>query len=182
MKGWKPYYIHAEFADGTDHNEEWNPSDYGIAFLYLKRPSCRTCRYKAKDTEFGLQSDMTVGDFHGVNKQSKQYNHWGVSQACVHSKKGEYLALLLPDNRKAKIPYSVIEITNRGLFMAIPQRGNKKRFMEDYLTHSLHYACHSPMVRRANRTTKMKLRIERIIGVIKSPSRILRKLLRVVGS
>ena len=181
LKGWKPYFIHAEYDDGTEHNEEWNPSDYGMAFLYLKRPSCRTCHYKANDKKFGLQSDMTVGDFHGVNKQSKQYNRWGVSQACVQSKKGEYLSSLLPDDRKTEIPYSVIEITNRGLFMAIPQRGNKNRFVTDYLTHSLHYACHSPMVRRANKMTKFKLKLERIWGVLKNPSRILRKIINKNG-
>ncbi len=181
LKGWKPYFIHAEYADGTVYNEEWEQSDYGMAFLYLKRPSCRTCRYKAKDKEFGLQSDMTVGDFHGVNKQSQQYNPWGVSQACVQTDKGEYLASLLPNNRKTEIPYSVIKITNRGLFKAIPQRGNKQRFLEDYMNHSLHYACHSPMVRRANKMTKVQLRIERVMGVLKTPSRILRKMRRVIG-
>ena len=181
LKGWKPYFIHAEYSDGAVYNEVWEQSDYGTAFLYLKRPSCSTCRYKANDKEYGLQSDMTVGDFHGVNKQSKQYNRWGVSQACIQTKKGEYLAFLLPDNRKAEIPYSVIELTNRGLFMAIPQRGNKKRFVEDYLNHSLHYACHSPMVHRANKMTRVQLKIDRVLGVFKNPSRILRKLQKAIG-
>jgi Coenzyme F420-reducing hydrogenase, beta subunit len=66
--GWKPYYIHAEYADGTIHEERWNTSDYGIAFQYLKRPSCLSCRYKSKDNQFGLQSDMTVGDYHALKK------------------------------------------------------------------------------------------------------------------
>ncbi len=176
LKGWKPYYVHAEYVDGAEHNEEWNTSDYGMAFLYLKRPSCTTCRYKAGDTDFGLQSDMTVGDFHGVNKHSKQYNPWGVSQVCVQTDKGDYLASLLPPSTITEIPNTVIEVTNRGLFMAIPQRGNRQKFVDDYLGRSLHYACHSPMVLRTNKRIKLETRLSRIVGVVKNPSKILRRI------
>lgn len=181
LKGWKPYFIHAEYTDGTEYNEEWTPSDYGMAFLYLKRPSCTTCRYKAGDNDFGLQSDMTLGDFHGVNKQSNQYNPWGVSQACVQTDKGEYLASLLPAGKKNEIPYSVIEITNRGLFMAIPQRGNRKRFVDDYLGKSLHEACHSSMVARTNKKIKWTNKLSRFTRVINNPSIILKRIKSVFG-
>lgn len=176
LKGWKPYYIHAEYQDGTEYNEEWSESDYGMAFLYLKRPSCRVCHYKANDFQFGLQSDMTIGDFHGVNKKTKQYNRWGVSQACIQTEKGYYMASLLPKGSLKEIPYSVIEMTNRGLFTAIPQRGNKVRFLNDYLNHSLHYACNSSMVKRTNRIIALNEHLLRLVSVIKSPSKIVNKI------
>lgn len=179
LKGWKPYYIHAEYSDGTEYNEQWNKSDYGVAFLYLKRPSCRTCRYKAEDAQFGLQSDMTVGDFHGVDKNSSQYNPWGVSQGSVQTEKGYYLASLIDVEIEEKaIQYSHIKMTNRGLFVAIPQRGNIKRFVGDYLNHSLHYACHSSMVRRANRMIIVRFQLSRIMRVLKMPSKVIDKLKR----
>ena len=180
LKGWKPYYIHAEYTDGSEYNEKWTPSDYGMAFLFLKRPSCGVCRYKAEDKEFGLQADMIIGDFHGVDINSDQYNCWGVSQGSILTKKGEYLASLIgKDVLLNDIPYSLICKTNQGLFIPIPQRGNRKRFVNDYLIHSLHIASHSPMVKRANRHMAAKAKILRIIRGIKKLSKIMEKLLEI---
>lgn len=177
LKGWKPYYIHVEFSDGAEYNEQWNQSDYGTAFLYLKRPSCRTCRYKAEDSEFGLQSDMTIGDFHGVDRNSSQFNPWGVSQGSIQTEKGCYLTSLIDvDIYKNPIQYSHIKNTNRGLFVAIPQRGNIRRFVADYLNHSLHYACNSSMVRRTNRMIIIQFKLSRIIRGLKTPSKVIDKL------
>ena len=55
----------------------------GTAFLYMKRPSCSICKYKQGNNEFGLQSDITLGDFHSVRKNMPHYNKWGVSQLSI---------------------------------------------------------------------------------------------------
>ena len=171
--GWKPYYIHAEYSDGSSYDEVFSSSDYGIAFLYLKRPSCRTCHYKFGDIEFGLQADLTIGDFHGVDKKSKQYNPWGVSQGSVHTEKGQYLISLLEDEYKlSTIPFDTIKVTNRGLFVAIPQRGNLDVFMRDYLQHGLHYACHSKMVERTNKKMRFYAKMNKIRSIKKIPVKI----------
>ena len=171
--GWKPYYIQANYADGKEFSEVWGPSDYGVAFLYLKRPSCRSCQYKAENKDFGLQADMVAGDFHGVKKDSKQYNNWGVSEGCILTEKGQYLSSLAEGECDlTEIPYSVVRITNRGLFMPIPQRGNKERFVDDYLNHSLHYACHSRMVRITNKWLAFKNKIGRLSSIKHLPAKI----------
>lgn len=171
--GWKPYYIHAEYNDGNSFDEVFSSSDYGIAFLYLKRPSCRTCRYKYGDKEFGLQADLTIGDFHGVDKKSKQYNPWGVSQGSVHTEKGEYLISLLEGEYElSTIPFDTIKVTNRGMFVAIPQRGNLDVFMRDYLQHGLHYACHSKMVERTNKKMRLYAKMKKIRAIKKIPAKI----------
>ena len=116
----------------------------------------------------------------GVDINSDQYNCWGVSQGSILTKKGEYLASLIgKDVLLNDIPYSLICKTNQGLFIPIPQRGNRKRFVNDYLIHSLHIASHSPMVKRANRHMAAKAKILRIIRGIKKLSKIMEKLLEI---
>lgn len=172
-KGWKPYYIQANYADGQEYSEIWKDSDYGTAFQYLKRPSCRTCQYKVENKDYGLQADLVAGDFHGVNKKSKEYSPWGVSEGCILTEKGLYLSSLVENECDLiEIPYSVVRITNRGLFMPIPQRGNKERFVNDYLNHSLHYACHSWMVKTSNMMVFLGDKIKRLRSVKKIPAKI----------
>ena len=120
-----------------------------------------------------MQADLVAGDYHGVNKDSKQYNPWGVSEGCILTDKGQYLSSLAESECElTTIPYSVVRITNRGLFMPIPQRGNKERFVKDYLNHSLNYACHSRMVRITNKWMIVKNKISRLSSVKKLPAKI----------
>ncbi len=182
-KGWKPYYIQVNYADGSEHSEAWNPSDYGTAFLFLKRPSCRTCKYKAENEEFGLQADMVIGDFHGVSKQSKEFNPWGVSQGSVLTDKGKKLTSLISGEYELiEIPYSHIRITNQGLFSPIPQRGNKNRFLKDYLNNSLNYACNSPMVKFTNRWMKIRSQLIRLRSLKKLPKKVKEKIKTLIHS
>ena len=176
--GWKPYYIHAEYADGTTHEERWNTSDYGIAFQYLKRPSCLSCRYKSKDNQFGLQSDMTVGDYHALKKTAKEYSSWGVSQASIQTDKGRLLANLIEgETPLVKIPNDLIRISNRALHQAIPQRGNRNRFINDYLTLGLHNACNSSMVKRTDFFIRLSRKFMRIRAIKNIPN-IIRKMIK----
>lgn len=178
--GWKPYYIFAKFADGSEFSEVWTPSDYGMAFLYLKRPSCQVCKYKAENNDFGLQADMVIGDFHGVSKESKQYNSWGVSQGSILTEKGKFLSSIVQDDYElCEIPYSRIRVTNRGLFMPIPQRGSRKRFLKDYLGHSLHYACHTKHVRYVNKWRVIKGQLSRIRNIGKLPHKLMKRFNRL---
>ncbi len=174
LKGWKPYFIHIEYENGRVWDEQFNQSDYNTAFLYLKRLSCRTCQYKAENSSFGIPGDLVAGDFHAANPQSSQYNKWGVSQGSIMTEKGGYLSsLLFEDYDLPEIPYGVIRSSNRGMYMPIPQRGSYDRFVKDYSSRSLSYACHSGMVKYNNILVEMsffwariKNAAKRIIGGI----------------
>nr|MCR5573668.1 hypothetical protein [Bacteroidaceae bacterium] len=145
----------------------------GMAFLYFKRPSCYICKYKAENKDFGLQADLIIGDFHGVSKKSREYNPWGVSQGSILTEKGKSLVSFIGKGYDLiEIPYRHIKDTNRGLFMPIPERGNRKKFISDYLHHSLHSACHSPMVQFTNKYVKIKDQLLRIRNVDKLPQKI----------
>ena len=168
LKGWKPYFIHIEFENGRIWNEQFNQSDYNTAFLYLKRLSCRTCQYKAENSSFGIPADLVAGDFHAANPQSSQYNKWGVSQGSVMTEKGDFLSSLLRDDYDLpEIPYGVIRSSNRGMYMPIPQRGNYVRFVKDYSTHSLSYACNTRMVKNNDFLVNMSFFVARIKNATK---------------
>lgn len=82
---WKPYYIYAEFEDGSVFKTIFSKSDLGVAFQFFKRPSCYLCRFKKGITA----SDFTIGDFHAASKQFQEYNEKGVSICMINTEKGK---------------------------------------------------------------------------------------------
>lgn len=142
LRGWKPYYIHAEYKSGKPYNKEFGVSDYGIAFQYLKRPSCSTCNYKYGNKEFGIVSDMIIGDFHAVTRDMPHYNLMGVSEACVMTEQGEKLVAILKDTCFVEsIPLEKVLTGNRALYESIPERKEKRLFVATYKEKGLHKAC-----------------------------------------
>lgn len=147
VKGWKPYYIKVKFKNGKLFQNPFEETVYGIAFQYLKRPSCSVCRYKTKDSAFGLISDLTLGDFHSVSPNSVIYNSWGVSQASIQSEKGRYLLGLISKSCVIdEIPSKTILSSNEAFHKAIPQKEKRGQFASAYISHSLKYACYQPSV------------------------------------
>lgn len=57
-KGWKPYFIKAEFNNNSNFIEEFHKSTYGIAFRELKRPSCGECPFKLNYEESTINADL----------------------------------------------------------------------------------------------------------------------------
>lgn len=97
--GWKPYYIKAVFDSNLKQTpstfiEVFHPSSYGIAFSFLKRPSCKKCNFKLGNRKAGLQADITIGDFHYISSKWDAWNKWGSSVAYIHSCKGQELCTL----------------------------------------------------------------------------------------
>lgn len=147
QKGWKPYYILAETKNGDVFKQLFKGSSYDTAFLYMKRPSCSTCRYKYGDEDFGLMSDITLGDFHSVRNNMPHYNPWGVSQLSIQSEKGQFLLELIRDNCKVEyIPKELIENGNIAFLKPIPMNSKRQKFVNAYMNHSLDYASHLPMI------------------------------------
>lgn len=140
--GWKPYFINATFANGKHYRRQFDFSDYGIAFQYMKRPSCSVCQYKYGNKLFGTIADVTIGDYHSAQKGTFEYNKWGVSQACTHTEKGGELIFLLNENCTLfDIPKSKLAHSNRAFFSCIPQKPERNLFVSILKKTSLHRAC-----------------------------------------
>lgn len=147
LKGWKPYYIKADFINGRNYLKRFDKTTYGMAFQYLKRPSCHVCKYKSKNKDFGLISDLIVGDYHTARPGMSHYNSWGVSQASALTEKGEYLIGLISECCTLdKIPMEIILNSNIALHQPVSPKKGRKKFANAYSSHSLTYACRIPSI------------------------------------
>lgn len=86
--GWRTYSM--ELAAGRKKYSKIVTEDPYLK-LFRKnldlRPSCHDCRFKALERD----SDLTLGDFWGVEKHLAEHDDKGVSLVLVHSEKGRRL-------------------------------------------------------------------------------------------
>ena len=140
--GWKPYYIYAAFKNGRHFLRQFDFSDFGLAFQYMKRPSCSSCQYKYGNKQFGILADLTIGDYHAVEERTSHYHKWGVSQACTHTDKGEELMKLLESSCTLYgVSNEIMAKTNRAFYSAIPIKKEREQFVEKLINKGLHRAC-----------------------------------------
>ena len=129
--GWRPYFIFEKFSNGEIVVKLYRPTAYGVSFIYLKRPSCNQCRFKIHDSEFGLQADLTVGDNHGVVKQSPSYNEWGSSVAFVHTEKGVNMLKSVTDAFVLTEETDKLINNNLALYKAFPEMKYRCQFSKE---------------------------------------------------
>lgn len=80
---WRPPYLRAVFENGKVYSKPFYNTDYGIAFKLYGYPSCYECKFKGENHV----SDITIGDYWGINDNDECYNSKGVSVAFVHTNK-----------------------------------------------------------------------------------------------
>ena len=167
--GWKPYYLVAKFNNGAGYSQEFNKSEYDVAFKYLKRPSCSACRYKLGNAEFGLVADLILGDYHSVKKNSPGYNSWGVSQATILTDKGEYLMGLIKE-RCTLVPISqkLIASTNIALRAPVPLKKYRRQFASAFIKKGLHVASKHPLVQFEIKKNKTQREIKRFLVIVRN--------------
>ena len=162
--GWKPYFLIAKFDNGAEYSQEFNKSEYDVAFKYLKRPSCSTCHYKLGNAEFGLVSDLVLGDYHVVKKNSPEYNSWGVSQATILTEKGDYLMGLINGQcTLAPISQKVIASTNIALRAPVPLKKYRNQFAAVFAKKGLHAASKQPLVQFEIKKNKTQRGLKQIL-------------------
>jgi coenzyme F420-reducing hydrogenase beta subunit len=86
-RGWVPPYIRAKFMNGEVFTQPFYDTDFGFAFNNYTRKACFACTQKGAEHK----SDLTLGDYHGVDKFSDSYNRNGVSLIIQNSERGEQL-------------------------------------------------------------------------------------------
>lgn len=89
---WIPPYLRAVFENGKEYLAPFYETDYGYAFSILSRPSCHNCPCKGPHH----QSDMTIGDFWGLNPKHPGYNRKGVSVVFTYNSQAEDVLKKLP--------------------------------------------------------------------------------------
>lgn len=88
--GWTSLATHVKFENGIEYHKERNDNLWIRGFiqgnLYM-RPSCHQCRYK----EIPRISDITIGDFWGIQGADKKDIFNGISVIMSNSEKGKFL-------------------------------------------------------------------------------------------
>ncbi len=155
---WKPYYVRAKMKNGTEHIEKFHESDYGIAFRYLKRPSCNVCSIK---TPY-LYGDIMLGDYHAASLGMPCFNPQGVSVLLPHSLKGKRLLDMLDNEFEMCEISQHSALLNQAIKMAIPKRSYRNGFSKVFQKFGLYRATHRPEVVLVDTLEKTK---QRIMGV-----------------
>lgn len=160
QEGWKPYYIYEKYENGSVVIKPFRPTDYGIVFHFLKRPSCYTCKFKIYDDAFGLQADLTVGDNHGVRETSPSYNHWGSSVCYVHTDKGQFLLdnITAVFNLREEKNIAAVVKHNLALYKPFPKKSNYNDFTSVFANSGLRAACIHPTTEKLERQLRKKRR------------------------
>ena len=162
-EGWKPYYIRAKFRNGYEHMEKFAESTYGIAFLYLKRPSCNTCLIKRSK----IHSDITIGDYHlAAGGQIKPYNKDGVSSAFIHTEKGDYLISIANNFYTEEIPVKNA-LYSEAYHRSIPARKNRDEFGKVISSEGLDAACRLKSIQSIERDLARNAWIRKQGAIIK---------------
>ena len=91
-KEWIPQWLRAVFDNGKEYAEPFYFTAVGNIFHNVQRQSCRNCRFISD-----RKSDITLGDFHGVDRKTNYYNPKGTSGALIWTEKGLELLNLISD-------------------------------------------------------------------------------------
>lgn len=157
--GWKPYYIRAKFNNGAEHIERFDSSLYGIAFLYLKRPSCNVCQIKRSK----IHSDITIGDYHlswNGRGQFRPYHPDGVSSAIIHTRRGVLLTELAKNFCLESIPVKNV-LYSEAYVRPIAARANRREFGRVFAKEGLEAACGLASIRRIESWLTLKGKLYR---------------------
>ena len=136
--GWTPPYIRVAFENGKEHIEAFYGSDYGFAFANCSKPGCYQCGFRGDHHE----SDVTIGDYWGINNDEEGFNRNGVSIMLVRSEKGKQLLSRI-DHKEFVVFGADIEkaLANNPMYFSCRTKyANIDRFHNNILELGLHKA------------------------------------------
>lgn len=133
---WETFHLYCKSSTGgklKEKSEPFNDSLWGKAFvqnLFL-RPSCYSCPIK----QLSSGSDITLGDFWGIDNFHKEFNdHKGASLMMVNTEKAKSFIEDIPFNQvESKYEYAIF----RNKVIEKPYEYNPKRefFYKYYIRH-----------------------------------------------
>lgn len=125
-KTWIPQWIKIDFVNGKYYKKIFYTTDFGRAFYLMQRKSCATCMYSGKRRV----SDITLGDFHGADKEKEYYNPNGVSIAVLNTSKGEKLIDDIDYNsvRLVDVSYDEVALANPCLRGPVGENPKREQF------------------------------------------------------
>lgn len=136
--GWYPPYIRVIFESGKEYTESFYGSDFGYAFGKYSKDCCYNCDNKGNNHK----SDITLGDFWGLEKGVEGYNKNGVSIVFINSQKGK---AMLSEIDQKRFTYRLADAKEALTYNPMYYKSRKKYdnqaiFNKNINQYGLHYA------------------------------------------
>lgn len=173
-RGWQSLASKIKFENGDaslkDKTEDWWVKGFIYNDLYT-RESCYNCQYKVLPR---LNSDITIGDFWGIENQSRDDMFKGISVMLLNTKKG----IKLFDSCKSKFEYEQYDINdvlpgNPALLRNPVRTAKQDKFFKLLEKHSFSYCVNECI--KISKVNKFKSIVMRVLKKIKSLIRIIFK-------
>ncbi|HAF85225.1 MAG TPA: hypothetical protein DCG32_02410 [Sphaerochaeta sp.] len=136
-KGWKNLVMSLDFQSGTKKIEASNSTFYS---LFIDGTILRPCCYECKFSNFNRPSDITIGDFWGIEQTFPLFDdEKGISLILVNSRKGE--TFFQPASELLSCLQSThTDCLQHSLFAPTSSHANKDAFWKDYKEYGYLFA------------------------------------------
>lgn len=137
IKGW---HEHTEVVVFDDRKSDYKSREVQVFknIFYSHnalRPSCHNCKY----TNFTRPSDITIADFRGIEKVSRDFDdNKGISLVLINTSNGRKVF----DNIKVQFDSYISntrDCAQRNLIKPTPMSENRESFWKDYHSHGFEY-------------------------------------------
>lgn len=128
VTGWQKYSITVEFVNGLKYSEPITRDMFLRGFVsdIYNRKSCSECSFK----QYHKQSDLTLGDFWGIEKAGFENDDKGMSIIIVNSEKGNYLLSGIKDKLLInEISLDMAVTNNASFYKSCSHNGLSDAFM-----------------------------------------------------
>lgn len=165
--GWKKYNIEIQYEDNNSTLTKFNEDIYMKGFLsdlYL-RNSCYNCKCKADN----VMSDITIGDFWGIeNKYPEIDDDKGIGAVIINTIKGRKIIDLLKDNIFIKsVSLEDIIDGNSSLKKAAKKNKYRNKFFNDINNMDIVKNIHKYYKKNISMKSKLKNTVIKIIHKFK---------------
>ncbi len=138
-KGWKNLVLTLDFAS---HSKTIDAPDSSFYSLFVNGSILRACCYECKFSNFNRPSDITIGDYWGIENTLPQFDDEnGISLILGNSRKGEAIIQSLTEQLTC-IPSTHADCLQHSLYAPTQANANRDAFWNDYAEHGYAYVAH----------------------------------------
>ncbi len=138
-KGWKNLVMTLDFAS---HSKTIDAHDSSFYSLFVDGTILRACCYECKFSNFNRPSDITIGDFWGIERTLPQFDdEKGISLLLGNSRKGEAIIQSLSEQLTCR-QSTHSDCLQHSLYAPTQANANRDAFWKDYLEHGYTYVAH----------------------------------------
>lgn len=136
---WIPQYLLVQMESGRIIKNLFYDTPLGAALHIMQRQSCYKCKFVKKHK----YSDITIGDYHGADKEENYYNPNGTSIIIGNTETGIRLIEKIREKRNVYLErkeFSEIAETNIRLIDTWDQLSERKKFVKYFSEYGIEMA------------------------------------------